>query len=298
LEYYPNLVGRSFSDPISWAKEMEAQGWHGICASDHTLLGENGYPHVFVTATAMACATSKIQLTTSFCNNLFRSPVEFAQAARSLQIISNGRFEAGLGAGWAQEEVDAMGLPYPDAPTRISMYIEALQVVGPLLKTGRCQFKGKYYNVNVAEPNLLGPSPDIPPPLIASAGGPRGIREATPLVDRIEIKAFGRATRGGALNFELMATVTQDEIKENVERVRKVDANIPINIFVMVAAGDNDGIRQLKASMGNGYLANFIGHPDDVARALEDFGSLGIERCQLTEMAPGSHAALAGSLLG
>ncbi|MCZ0943574.1 MAG: LLM class flavin-dependent oxidoreductase, partial [Gammaproteobacteria bacterium] len=76
MEYFPNLPVRDFDQPGAWAKAKEAQGWHGICASDHLFLGDHRYPHVFVTAMAMAGATERITVTTSFANNLFRSPVE------------------------------------------------------------------------------------------------------------------------------------------------------------------------------------------------------------------------------
>ena len=99
-------------------------GWHGVCASDHFWV-THSYPHVFVAATEMACNTEKLKLTTSFCNNLFRSPVEFCQAAFSLQQASSGRFEAGLGAGWLEEELVAAGLEYPQPKERITRYIEA-----------------------------------------------------------------------------------------------------------------------------------------------------------------------------
>ena len=99
MEYFVNLPNDQFLRPGKWAKEMESLGWHGVCASDHFWV-THSYPHVFVAATEMACNTEKVKLTTSFCNNLFRSPVEFCQAALSLQQASSGRFEAGLGAGW------------------------------------------------------------------------------------------------------------------------------------------------------------------------------------------------------
>ena len=78
MEYFVNLPNDQFLRPGEWAKEIETVGWHGVCASDHFWV-THAYPHVFVTATEMACKTEKVKLTTSFCNNLFRSPVEFAK---------------------------------------------------------------------------------------------------------------------------------------------------------------------------------------------------------------------------
>lgn len=298
MEYFVNLPSNRFDDPGTWAAEMESLGWHGICASDHFWIGESRYPHVFVTATRMACATSRITLTTSFCNNLFRHPVEFAQASLALQQASNGRFEAGLGAGWAEEEMTSSGLAYPDGPERMSRYIEAMQITGSLLATGQCQFEGDYYQVDISGDRAIGPVGTTPPPLIGSVGGPRGMREVTPLVDRIEIKASARGTRVGYIDFGIMATVTEDEVKRNIDRVRQVDPDKPLSIFILTSAGDNPGVKGLKEAYGNGYLGRYHGHPDDVARALESLATLGIDRAQLTELVPGSHAALAASLLG
>ena len=297
MEYFPNLPVGEFDQPGAWAKAKEAQGWHGICASDHLFLGDHRYPHVFVTAMAMIGATERIKVTTSFANNLFRSPVEFAQAALALQMFSGGRFEAGLGAGWAAAEMRAMGMAYPDGPTRVSLYVEALQVAAALIRTGQCRFAGEHYRIDIAGESAIGPTPATPPPLIASAGGPRALREVTPLVDRVEIKASARGTRGGALDLTTVASVTEDEVKRNVERVKAIDAAKPLGIFLLVAAGEAPEVMALKDLFGNGYLGQFVGHPDEVARSLENLATLGIDRVQLTELAPGSHDALAERLL-
>lgn len=297
MEYFVNMPGSRFNEPGIWAKEMEDAGWHGICASDHFWVTNHLYPHVFVAATQMACSTSKIKITSSFCNNLFRSPVEFAQAALSVQQAAQGRFEAGLGAGWAEAEMKAVGMRYPEPRERIGMYIEAMSIAGQIIKTNQCQFSGDYYQIDISGDNFVGPKLENPPALVGSAGGPRGIREITPLVDRIEVKASARSTRGGAIDLEIMATVTEDEVKQSIERVRKVDKDIPIGIFILTAAGDNEAVSSMKDMMGNGFLGNFMGHPEDVSSALESLCDLGISRVQLTEFAPGSHDALAPNLL-
>ncbi len=177
MEYFANFPPGTNVAPDDWAKAKEVEGWHGVCASDHLWVGTTRYPHVFVAATQMACATQTVTVTTSFCNNLFRSPVEFAQAALALQAASNGRFEAGLGAGWAQDEIEAIGQTFPDGPTRVSMYVEALQIVRQLLATGQCQYRGEHYQIDITDDHRLAEVTDQPPLLIASAGGPRALRE-------------------------------------------------------------------------------------------------------------------------
>jgi len=296
LEYFLNLPTVRFDDPEGWAMTAESQGWHGICASDHFWVTQ-AYPHVFVTATRMTAVTSSILVTTSFCNNLFRSPVEFAQASLTLQQASKGRFEAGLGAGWLEDEMTASGMTYPDAPERISRYVEAMQITRSLLATGQCQFQGDFYQIDISGGQALGPLSDKPPPLIGSVGGARGIREVSPLVDRVEIKASARGTRGGSMDIPVMATVTEDEVKQNVDRVKAVAPDKPIGIFLMVSSGESETVQGAKAMFGNGFLGSFHGHQDEVATALENLNGIGIDRVQLTEMIPGSHDALAPLLL-
>lgn len=298
MQYFVNMPGARFHEPGTWAAEMEAAGWDGICASDHYWVREHRYPHVFVAATQMACATSRIGITTSFCNNLFRSPVEFAQAALSLQQASGGRFEAGLGAGWAEPEMNAVGMHYPAPAERMSRYIEAMEITRQLLATRQCEFVGDYYQINITGEDCIGPAVDHPPPLVGSVGGPRGIREVTPLVQRIEVKASARSTRGGQIDLATMASVTEDEVRKQVERVKQVDPDMPIGIFILTAAGENAEVTGMQALLGNGYLGRFMGHPEEVAANLGALSAIGIDRIQLTEFAPGSHQALAPHLLG
>ena len=297
MEYFVNFPAGGAVKPGTWAAAMESEGWHGVCASDHLWVGTTRYPHVFVAATQMACATRTIRITTSFCNNLFRSPVEFAQAALAIQDASDGRFEAGLGAGWLRDEIEAMGDVYPDGPARVSRYIEALTIVRSLLQTGQCTFHGRFYTVNISGERQLAPLSARPPPLIAAAGGPIALRGVTPLVDRVEIKASSRSTRVGHLDFPIMATVTEDEIRGQIDRVRNIDATVPLSMFILVAAGDSPLVKGMKSTLGDGYLARFMGAPGEVAQHLNALAELGISRVQLTELVPGTHQLLAPHLL-
>ena len=103
-------------DPIEFAKASEEAGFDGVTCSDHYWL-RSVFPHVWVTLSAMACATERVTLAPSFANNLFRSPFEFAQASTAMQRVSNGRYEAGLGAGWTALEMEATGQVFPDGRT-------------------------------------------------------------------------------------------------------------------------------------------------------------------------------------
>ena len=297
VEYFVNYPAGEAPAVSEWAREKESEGWDGICASDHLWVGPILYPHVFVAAAEMAVATTRVMIATSFCNNLLRSPVEFALAAIGLQRASKGRFEAGLGAGWARDEIEAIGLPYPNGAMRVSMYVEALKIVKELLQTGQCRFEGGHFHVNISGENrILGC--EEPPPLVAAAGGTRSLAEVAPLVDRLEVKANARATRGGRLDFGIMATISEEEVRRKIEQVKSIRPELPLGIFLLVGVGDEKDTQAFNGMLGKSYLGRFFGQPSAVADAIRELLALGIDRVQLTEVLPGSHSLLADHLLG
>jgi alkanesulfonate monooxygenase SsuD/methylene tetrahydromethanopterin reductase-like flavin-dependent oxidoreductase (luciferase family) len=177
------------------------------------------------------------------------------------------------------------------------MYVEALQVVRQLFATGQCTFNGEHYQIDISGDQALA-TYETAPPLIGSAGGPRSLREVTPLVDRVEVKASARATRAGQLDFGVMGSVTEEEVSGNIERVKALRPGVPIGIFILAGVGDDPAVQGLKHGLGNGYLARFYGEARDVATALKELGDMGIDRVQLTELVSGSHSKLAEELLG
>ena len=104
--------------PAQWARRREEEGWDVVACADHLFSPRRAYPHVWVTLGTFAAVTERVTLTTAFANNLLRSPVEFAQASLQMQVVSDGRFEAGLGAGWTRDEIEGIGLDYPGPAQR------------------------------------------------------------------------------------------------------------------------------------------------------------------------------------
>jgi alkanesulfonate monooxygenase SsuD/methylene tetrahydromethanopterin reductase-like flavin-dependent oxidoreductase (luciferase family) len=294
MEFFPNFNTAVDLDPGQWALAREAEGYDGVVASDHLWVGEKPFPHVWVTLTRMACATRTLKFGSSFCNNLFRSPIEFAQASLALHQLAPGRFEAGLGAGWAESEIAGLGWEYPSAKDRAGRFIEALQIVRQLFDTGRCRFTGEYYDVDVP---ALGPFDGTAPLLVGSAGGPRTRREILPMVDRIEV-FVGNFIRSGSIDLAELGRVTDDHVRTLVGEIAARRPELPIGYFTLLAAGEGPAIDQLKAALGNRFAGGLVGHPEEVAANLRRLGEWGIQRVQLTELVPGTHIALAPYLYG
>lgn len=293
MEYVTNLMDVSV-DPGEWGRQREDEGWHVLSVADHFYTDHRPFPHVWVAVTAIASATSRVKVTTSFVNNLLRSPVEVAQAALLLHKVSSGRFELGLGAGWAQGEVVDAGMEYPIPRDRAGMYIEAIQIVRSLLTEGTCSFEGSYYSVDTKN---LGPLGDQSPLLIGSVGGPRTIREVTPFLDRVEIKASSASTRGGRLDMEVLADVTDSHLLSMIEKVRNIRPGIELGMFVLCNAGTDQFTKGIEAKMGDGLYSRFFGSPEKVADGLGWLAEQGISRAQLSPFDDTSLDRLAPHLL-
>jgi hypothetical protein len=214
----------------------------------------------------MAAATSRATLTTSFGNNLLRTPVEFAQASLQMQAVSGGRFEAGLGAGWTRDEVVGASLTYPEAPERADRYAEAMGVVRTLLRDGACRHVGPHYDIDVPK---IGPRPPQgPPPLVASLGGPKTIRLVAPLVDRVELKIISSATRDGALELPKLADIPRQHLLDLVARVRAVNETAPLGVFILCSVGDDEMTRTTEKLLGDSFLGGFYGSAAKVADSM------------------------------
>lgn len=295
MEFVANFMTADV-EPRDWARRREAEGWTLLGCADHFFTSDRPYPHLWVTLTTFAAATKTVGLTSSFANNLFRSPVEFAQASLQLHAVSGGRFEAGLGAGWARSELEDTGIGYPPAAERAGRYYEAIRIVAELFKRGRCSFHGEFYDVEVP---ALGPIPSMgPPPLVASLGGKRTIREIAPLVDRVELKLISEVTRAGHLDLPALADIPRAHLGELVERVRAVNPDVALGVFILCSVGTDERTKAVENLLGDSFLGGFFGAPEKVASSMHALADAGISRVQVSPFSNHSFELLAPYLGG
>ncbi len=289
MQWFANLTA-AVDDPGGWAAEREAEGWDGVACSDHLWVARRGitpFPHLWVTLAAMAASTQRALLLPAFANNLFRHPVEFAQAGLSMQVVSGGRYEAGLGAGWAQDEMTRTGREFPDGRTRARMFREAAVIVREVLAGRECRFEGEHYQVDLP---VLGPRPAIPPPLVLSVGSPWTMRHLTPLADRVELK-MGRSTRGGGLDLAALGSVTADEVRAMVATVKDVSPDAHVSVLAFVGCGPEAAA--MRPVLGDELYGSLLGEPEAVAERLRGWEELGVDRVNVSQWLPGSLAAVA-----
>src|SRR5580765_2182114 len=119
---------------------------------------------------AMAQATRRIRIGCQVSGMIYRHPAVLANMAASLDVISDGRLELGLGAGWNQQECDAYGIELPPLRERFDRFDEAVEVIVKLLTDTTATFTGKHYQL-VDAYNEPKPVQKPHPPIVIGGGG-------------------------------------------------------------------------------------------------------------------------------
>ncbi|MGH2496390.1 MAG: TIGR03621 family F420-dependent LLM class oxidoreductase [Ktedonobacteraceae bacterium] len=163
------------------------------CLAEHlgysTFLIPDHLNDQFDTALALAMvarATSTLRIGSFVFANDFRHPALLARIAATLDVISGGRFELGLGAGWMQSEYEQIGFPFAPPRDRIDRLVESLQVIKSLFSIDPVTFAGIHYQIT----NMRGlPSPvQFPrPPIVVGGSGKRILSVAAREADIVSI---------------------------------------------------------------------------------------------------------------
>jgi len=130
----------------------------------------------WTTLTALAQATKRLRLGTLVTGIHYRHPAVLANMAAALDIISNGRLELGIGAGWNEEESGAYGIELGTPRERSDRFEEHCEVLVGLLTQETTTFDGKYYQLKDARNNPKGPQQPHPPICIGGSGEKRTLR--------------------------------------------------------------------------------------------------------------------------
>ena len=124
----------------------------------------------WTTLSALAAETSRIRLTPLVLANTYRPPAVFAKMASTLDVISNGRLEVGIGAGGGRGDHQASGLDFPATPVRVRMLEESVELMRRLWTEEEVTFEGSYYTLTGAR-NVPGPVQKPHPPFLIGGHG-------------------------------------------------------------------------------------------------------------------------------
>jgi probable F420-dependent oxidoreductase len=156
----------------NYARRLEGEGFSTLLVADHFANPMACGPLML----AAAAATTTLRVGSYVYDNDFRHPALLAKEAATIDVLSGGRLELGLGAGWHKEEYDAVGIPFEPPGVRVSRLEESVEILIRLFKGGPVQFEGSHYRIDGHE-GLPIPV-QRPIPILIGGGGPRMMKLA------------------------------------------------------------------------------------------------------------------------
>jgi F420-dependent oxidoreductase-like protein len=145
----------------------------------------------WITLTALAQATSRLRLGTLVTGNVYRHPAVLANMAASLDIVSGGRLELGLGAGWNEEECAAYGIELPPLKERFDRFDEACDIIVSLLSNETTDYAGTHYRLTGARCEPKPVQRPHPPLCIGGLGEKRTLRTVARLAQHWNLPGGG-----------------------------------------------------------------------------------------------------------
>ena len=161
---------------LELAAQAESLGFESLWVFDHFHTVPEPTDEMtlesFAVLAALAVSTERVRLGHMVVCTGFRNPALTAKQSSTIDVISGGRFELGIGAGWKEDEWRAYGYGFPPLPERLAVLGDHLAVISEMLKPGRASYEGRYAHVRAAinEPKGL-QQPRIP--IIVGGNGPK-----------------------------------------------------------------------------------------------------------------------------
>lgn len=262
------------------AQEAEALGFDSIWLFEHFHSSSSPQPkeraifECWTSTAALARDTSRIRIGQLVTCNSFRNPALLAKMASTVDVLSHGRLDLGLGAGWYEAEYLAYGYPFPDTPTRLRQLREALQILKAMWAQDETFFEGKYYQLRGAINQPKGVQKPHIPILVGGKG------------EQVTLKLVARY--GDACNFthpspEEMThkfTLLQrycENIERNYQEIRRT-------IFVNGCLGETEAEATAKTAMlpkkftlDHLRTRGLLGTPAMVRQRLQEMEQLGVQ---------------------
>ena len=279
------------------ARKAEELGYSTFTMGDH--LDAQFSPTVGLMAAAAATSTIRIGALT-YAND-YHHPVVLAKEAATLDLLSDGRLELGIGAGWMTSDYEQAGIPLDPPGTRIDRLAEAVTVLKGLFADGRVDFHGDHYEVHGLEGSPK-PVQRPHPPLLIGGGGRRILSLAAREAD---IVGLNFNLHGGRIDASVGPDGTAEHTAEKIGWIREAagdrfdDLELQVRIHLAMVTDDRVGLaEQLAPALGltpeaglasphslAGTVEQIV---DDLVEQRDRFGisSIGISMSAMDEMAP------------
>jgi probable F420-dependent oxidoreductase len=240
------------------ARKLEDLGYSTLFMPDH--FGEELAP---LPGIAMAAAhTSTLRVGSLVYDNDYKHPAILAKEAATIDLLSDGRLEFGIGAGWMRSDYDALGLPYDPPAVRVDRFEEAVQIIKQCFTGEKFTHHGEHYRITDYTSHPL-PVQRPGPPILIGGGGKRVLSIAAREADIVGINPN---LRDGEIN----AASAQDSVVEQTDRkiawvreaagIRIDDIEIQIRFFVTRVTDD-------RMRLGNALAPTYGVAPEETLEA-------------------------------
>jgi probable F420-dependent oxidoreductase len=239
------------------ARRAESLGYNLLVMPDH--LGNQLSP--FAALAAAAAATTRLRISAFVFANDYRHPLMLAREAATLDVLSGGRFEMGMGAGWMTSDYRGLGMTYDLPPRRVDRLEEAIPLVKRLLAGETVTHNGEHYQMERASAGV--PAVQRPrPPLAIGAGGPRMLKLAAR-----EAEIVGLQPGFNARGWPLFGQATEKATAEKVAVIKEAAGDrfdgLELNLWISLAglAGSGNSVRGTAVAATLGAATAVYGSP-------------------------------------
>jgi F420-dependent oxidoreductase-like protein len=307
--------GLSYADIVAAARAAEEAGLEAFFRSDHyaSFPGPAGEPttDAWATLAGLARDTTRILLGALVSPVTFRLPGPFAKTVTTVDEMSGGRVEVGLGAGWNDEEHAQLGIPFPPLGERFGMLEEAVEILhGLWTEPDGWRFEGRHWRV---EGSLFHPRPaeyradgGRPPIILGGSGGPRLARLVARLGDEFNLtsaspqdarEAYGRLDAACRAVGRDPASVARSAMTGVL--IAETAADLQDRMADLLAFTGNEDGADADAWLAQRRRRWIIGTLDEAGERLRDFEEAGVERVMLQDFIPRDleHIRLMGRLV-
>jgi len=271
------MPGTPWSETLALSRHAEAIGFDSIWYADHfmPLTGDLNKPinESWTALAALAASVPRVRLGHLVNGNTYRHPAVLAKMAAGIDIISEGRFVLGMGAGWQENEHAAYGLHFGTIPERLSRLDEACTVITRLLRNDASSFDGKFYQISDA-PLCPKPVQERLPILIGAAGEKVALRIVAQHAD--EWNAWGLP--------DLIAHKSR-VLDAHCNRIRRDPAAIQRTGVALVVMAKDQALRDSIAGNGRPQLT---GSPDEMQAVIGQYHENGVDEFILPDWPMGT----------
>jgi probable F420-dependent oxidoreductase len=209
--------GSTRAEWVDLARRTEDHGYAVLTMPDH-------FTDQLAPVPALMCAadaTTTLRVGALVWDNDYKHPVVLAKELATIDVLSDGRLEVGIGAGWMRTDYDEAGMPYDLAGVRIDRFVEGIAVMKGLFAPGKFSFAGTHYTITAHEGTPKPVQPKLP--FLIGGGGKRVLSIAAREADIIGINGTMSAGRVGP---EALESMTAEAVDAKVAIVREAAAAV------------------------------------------------------------------------